>query len=89
MKAKLSAPLRESRLQPLRTSRRGARRAERPLPLPTELFTKVSRSLLVNRKSVAKLERKNLLSWDLLLEGAKEPMTLSNLESKRLRQVIS
>jgi two-component system LytT family response regulator len=57
--------------------------------LPAELFTKVSRSLLVNRKSVAKMERKNLLSWDLYLEGAKEPITLSNLESKRLRQAIS
>jgi len=57
--------------------------------LPAELFTKVSRSLLVNRKSVAKIERKNLLSWDLYLEGAKEPITLSNLKSKRLRQVIS
>ena len=57
--------------------------------LPAELFTKVSRSLLVNRKSVAKMERKNLLSWDLYLEGTKAPITLSNLESKRLRQVIS
>jgi len=57
--------------------------------LPAELFTKVSRSLLVNRKSVAKMERKNLLSWDLHLEGVKKPIKLSNLESKRLRQVIS
>ena len=57
--------------------------------LPADLFTKVSRSLLVNRKSVAKMERKNLLSWDLYLEGTKAPITLSNLESKRLRQVIS
>ena len=57
--------------------------------LPAELFTKVSRSLLVNRKSVAKMERKNLLSWDLYLEGTKAPITLSNLESKRLRQLIS
>ena len=57
--------------------------------LPAELFTKVSRSLLVNRKSVAKMERKNLLSWDLYLEGTKAPIALSNLESKRLRQLIS
>ena len=57
--------------------------------LPADLFTKVSRSLLVNRKSVAKMERKNLLSWDLYLEGTKAPITLSNLESKRLRQLIS
>jgi DNA-binding LytR/AlgR family response regulator len=57
--------------------------------LPAELFAKVSRSLLVNRKSVAKMARKNLLSWDLYLEGAKAPITLSNLESKRLRQLIS
>ncbi len=57
--------------------------------LPAELFTKVSRSLLVNRKSVAKMARKNLLSWDLYLEGTKAPITLSNLESKRLRQLIS
>jgi len=57
--------------------------------LPAELFTKVSRSLLVNRTSVARLERKNLLRWDLHLDGTKEPITLSNLESKRLRQVIA
>jgi hypothetical protein len=35
------------------------------------------------------MERKNLLSWDLYLEGTKAPITLSNLESKRLRKVIS
>jgi two-component system LytT family response regulator len=56
--------------------------------LPADLFAKVSRSLLVNRKSVARMERKNLLSWDLYLEGAKESITLSNLESKRLREVL-
>jgi two-component system LytT family response regulator len=56
--------------------------------LPSDLFAKVSRSLLVNKKSVAKLERKNLLSWDLHLEGTKEPIRLSNLESKRLREVL-
>ena len=56
--------------------------------LPPELFAKVSRSRLVNRKSVAKLERKNLLSWDLHLQGNKEPIALSNLESKRLREML-
>ena len=56
--------------------------------LPADLFAKVSRSLLVNRKSVARMERKNLLSWDLYLAGAKESITLSNLESKRLREVL-
>ena len=56
--------------------------------LPAELFAKVSRSLLVNTKSVAKMERKNLLSWDLHLEGTKEPITLSILESKRLREAL-
>ena len=56
--------------------------------LPPELFAKVGRSRLVNRKSVAKLERKNLLSWDLHLQGNKEPIALSNLESKRLREML-
>ena len=56
--------------------------------LPLDLFVKVSRSLLINRKSVGRMERKNVLSWDLHLEGKKEPMTLSNLESKRLREVL-
>ena len=56
--------------------------------LPPDLFAKVSRSLLVNRKSVARMERKNLLSWDLYLAGAKESITLSNLESKRLREML-
>ena len=59
------------------------------IQLPAELFTKVSRRLLVNRKSVAKMERKNLLSWELHLEGLKPPLILSNLESKRLREMLS
>ena len=57
--------------------------------LSTELFTKVSRSLLVNRKSISKMERKNLLSWGLHLVGLKTPIILSNLESKRLRKMLS
>ena len=56
--------------------------------LPPDLFAKVSRSRLVNRKSVTKMERKNLLSWDLHLQGNKEPITFSNLESKRLREML-
>jgi two-component system, LytTR family, response regulator len=56
--------------------------------LPASLFVKVSRSQILNRRSVAKLERKNLLSWDLHLVGAKAPVRLSNLESKRLRAVL-
>ena len=56
--------------------------------LPLDLFVKVSRSLLVNRKSVARMDRKNLLSWNLHLVGNKEPIPLSNLESKRLREVL-
>ena len=56
--------------------------------LPAGLFVKVSRSLLVNSQSVAKMVRKNLLSWELQLEGAKEPIKLSNLESKRLRAAL-
>ena len=56
--------------------------------LPADLFAKVSRSLLVNKKSVSRMERKNLLSWDLHLQGSKEPVHLSNLESKRLREVL-
>jgi two-component system LytT family response regulator len=56
--------------------------------LPSELFCKVSRSLLVNKKSVAKMERKNLLNWELHLEGVKKPIKLSNLESKRLREAL-
>ncbi len=56
--------------------------------LPAGLFAKVSRSLLVNTQSVAKIVRKNLLSWELHLQGAKEPIKLSNLESKRLRAAL-
>jgi two-component system LytT family response regulator len=56
--------------------------------LPTSLFAKVSRSLLVNTQSVAKMVRKNLLSWELQLQGANEPIPLSNLESKRLRAAL-
>jgi DNA-binding LytR/AlgR family response regulator len=56
--------------------------------LPADLFVKVSRSLLVNTQSVAKMVRKNLLSWELQLQGTKEPIKLSNLESKRLRAAL-
>jgi two-component system LytT family response regulator len=56
--------------------------------LPADLFVKVSRSLLVNTQSVAKMVRKNLLSWELQLQGANEPIPLSNLESKRLRAAL-
>lgn len=56
--------------------------------LPAGLFVKVSRSLVVNTQSVAKLVRKNLLSWELQLEGVKETIKLSNLESKRLRAAL-
>ena len=56
--------------------------------LPTALFAKVSRRLLVNTQSVAKMVRKNLLTWELHLQGTKEPIQLSNLESKRLRALL-
>jgi DNA-binding LytR/AlgR family response regulator len=56
--------------------------------LPSDLFAKISRSLLVNRTSVAQMERKSLLSWDLYLGGAKAPLRISNLESRRLREVL-
>jgi len=56
--------------------------------LPAGLFAKVSRSLLVNTQSVAKMVKKNLLTWELQLEGNKEPIQLSNLESKRLRAAL-
>lgn len=57
--------------------------------LPTGLFIKVSRSLLVNSQSVAKLVKKNLLTWELQLQGANVPIQISNLESKRLRAALS
>jgi two-component system, LytTR family, response regulator len=56
--------------------------------LPAGLFMKVSRRLLVNTQSVAKMVKRNLLTWELQLQGAKEPLLLSNLESKRLRAVL-
>jgi len=56
--------------------------------LPADLFIKVSRSLLVNTQSVAKMVKRNLLTWELHLQGAKEPILLSNLESKRLRAAL-
>jgi two-component system LytT family response regulator len=56
--------------------------------LPADLFIKVSRSLLVNTQSVAKMVKRNLLTWELHLRGAKEPILLSNLESKRLRAAL-
>ena len=57
--------------------------------LSTELFTKVSRSLLVNTHEIARLIKSDSTSWQLYLESIKTPIILSNLESKRLREVIS
>ena len=56
--------------------------------LPAGLFVKVSRSLLVNSQSVVKMVRKYLLCWELQLEGVKETIRISNLESKRLRAAL-
>jgi two-component system LytT family response regulator len=56
--------------------------------LPTGLFIKVSRSLLLNTQSVSKIVKKNLLTWELHLQGATEPIQLSNLERKRLRAAL-
>jgi len=56
--------------------------------LPTDLFAKVGRSLLVNTQSVVKLVKKNLHTWELQLQGAEELIQLSNLESKRLRALL-
>jgi two-component system LytT family response regulator len=56
--------------------------------LPGELFCKASRSLLVNRKTVAKMVQKGPSSWELHLQGIESPILLSNLESKRLREVL-
>ena len=56
--------------------------------LPAGLFIKVSRSLIVNTQSVAKMVKKNSLTWELQLQGAEEPIQLSNLESKRLRAAL-
>jgi two-component system LytT family response regulator len=57
--------------------------------LPEEPFTKISRSLLVNTKSVFRLVKKDAASWELHFEGITTPILLSNLESKRLREVLS
>ena len=56
--------------------------------LPPELFCKVSRGMLVNAKAVSRLMKSNSTSWELHLEGINEPIQLSNLESKRLREVL-
>ena len=56
--------------------------------LPAGLFIKVSRSLLLNTQSVSKIVKKNLLTWELHLQGATEPIQLSNLERKRLRAAL-
>jgi two-component system LytT family response regulator len=55
---------------------------------PEELFSKVSRSLLVNTKAVSRLVKRDSSIWELHLQGIKSPILLSNLESKRLREVL-
>ena len=56
---------------------------------PEDLFSKVSRSLLVNTKAVSRLVKRDPSNWELHLQGIKSPILLSNLESKRLREVLS
>ena len=56
--------------------------------LPAELFSKVSRSLLVNTKAISKLVKRDPTTWELHFQGIKTPIILSNLESRRLREVM-
>jgi len=56
--------------------------------LPREVFFKVSRSFIVNTHAVARLTMRDSTSWELYLESIKTPIILSNLESKRLREVL-
>jgi len=56
--------------------------------LPEELFHKVSRSLIVNRRSVERLLQKDKAAWELHLKKTTAPIILSNLESKRLRETL-
>ena len=56
--------------------------------LPVDLFFKVSRSLVVNTKSITQLVKRESTTWELHLQGIKTPILLSNLESKRLREVL-
>jgi two-component system LytT family response regulator len=58
------------------------------IQFPAELFSKVSRSLLVNTKAISRLVKRNPTTWELQFQGLKTPITLSNLESKRLREVL-
>ena len=57
--------------------------------LPEDLFPKVSRSLMVNTNAVSRLVKRDPSNWELHLQGIKSPILLSNLESKRLREVVS
>jgi two-component system LytT family response regulator len=57
--------------------------------LPVDLFFKVSRSLVVNTKSIARLVKRESTTWELHLQGIKFPILLSNLESKRLMATLS
>jgi two-component system LytT family response regulator len=56
--------------------------------LPEGLFSKVSRSLLVNTKAISKLVKRDPTTWELHFQGIKTPIILSNLESRRLREVM-
>jgi DNA-binding LytR/AlgR family response regulator len=56
--------------------------------LPAELFSKVSRSLLVNTKAISRLVKRDPTTWEIHFQGIKTSIILSNLESKRLREVI-
>jgi two-component system LytT family response regulator len=56
--------------------------------LPTELFVRLSRGLLVNRSLVTGLTALDRNRTHLFLEGYRKPLVISRLETSRLRRSI-
>jgi two-component system LytT family response regulator len=56
--------------------------------LPEGLLLKASRSLLLNPKCVIKIKARSRSETDFFLEGRSAPLTLSRLESLRIRQAV-
>ena len=53
--------------------------------LPTDMFRRIDRSLIINLPSVLRLESKNANAADVWLAGLRQPLELGRTAKQRLR----
>ena len=57
--------------------------------LPESIFSRISRSLIINKKKVLKTVTLDRNRSEVHLAGIPTPLTISRLEMKRLREMLS